>query len=426
MSQADAQDHDCFAITAPGLERITAAELTALGLRTGRSEPGGVAFRAGHEGIYTANLWLRTASRVVVRVAEFPARAFHELERRARRVEWERWVAPGAPATFRVTCRKSRLYHSDAVAQRLGEALARRVGGGRSTPAAVTTLPPAAPASAAPAAHDDEDDDETSGSAESEQLFIVRVARDVVTISADSSGALLHRRGYRQAVAKAPLRETLAAGLLLAAGYDGSAPLLDPLCGSGTIPIEGALIARRIAPGLAGVAHGTSGPDAPRRARDFAFVRWPGFDAATWERLVAQAAARLLPAAPSAILGSDRDEGAVAAARANAARAGVASDLTVERRSLSAIAPPPGGLPGLIAVNPPYGVRVGARDPLRDLFARFGQVARERFPGWTLALLSADERLAAHLRQPLEELLRTSNGGIPIRAVRTRIPTGAA
>src|SRR5688500_14365899 len=343
MTAADAQDHDCFAITAPGLERITAGELAALGLRPGGIEPGGVPFRTGREGIYAANLWLRTASRVVVRVAEFKALAFHELERRARRVEWDRWVAPGAAASFRVTCRKSRLYHSDAVAQRLADAVARRVG----------TTGATVPAAAAAA-----EDEETLEDGPPGQLFVVRVARDIVTISADSSGALLHRRGYRQALARAPLRETLAAGLLLAAGYDGSAPLLDPLCGSGTIPIEGALIARRIAPGLSA------------GARDFAFTRWPDFAEAAWKRVVDEATARALPAAPAPILGSDRDEGAIAAAQANAARAGVTADIAFERRALSAIEPP-GVDPGLLAANPPYGVRVGDRGPLRDLFARF-------------------------------------------------------
>ena len=397
---------DCFAITAPGVERITARELAALGLAPGALEPGGVSFRAGREGLYAANLALRTASRVVVRVAEFPARAFHELERQARRVPWERWTDPAVPARFRVTCRKSKLYHSDAVAERLAEALARRVGGG--------VVP-------AEGGADEDGADEGAG-----QLFIVRVARDVVTISADSSGALLHRRGYRQAVARAPLRETLAAALLLAAGYDGSAPLLDPLCGSGTIPIEGALIARRIAPGLAGGGGGGEEGGGARVAREYAFTRWPDFDRPLWAGLVERAVEAVLPAAPAPIAGSDRDEGAIAAARGNAARAGVAGDIAFERRALSSIERPAGSAPGLLAVNPPYGVRVGESAPLRDLFARLGQVARERFGGWTLALLGADRRLDGQLRLPLEELLRTTNGGIPIRVLASRIPTGAA
>ena len=130
---------------------------------------------------------------------------------------------------------------------------------------------------------------------------------------------------------------------------------------------------------------------------------------------------QIRPRAPMPIHGSDRDEGAIAAASANAERAGVAGDVVFARRALSSIEPPEGP-PGTIAANPPYGVRVGERGPLRDLFARFGQVARSRFPGWTLALLSADERLDAQLRLPLDELLRTTNGGILVRVVRARIP----
>jgi putative N6-adenine-specific DNA methylase len=398
---------DCFVITAPGLERIAAAELAGIGLRPGALEAGGVPFRAGPEGIYEANLRLRTASRIVVRVGEFPARAFHELERQARRLPWERWASGAVPARFRVTCRKSRLYHSDAVAERLAEALARRVGGGAAVHAG----------EGATDRGEGEGEGEGEEAGDGGQLFVVRVARDVVTISADSSGALLHRRGYRQAIARAPLRETLAAGLLLACGYDGSGPLLDPLCGAGTIPIEGALIARRIAPGLA--AGG-------RPAREFAFTRWPEFDAVLWERVVERAADAVLPATPAPIQGSDRDEGAIEAARGNAGRAGVAGDVALERKALSAIEPPAGEARGVIAANPPYGVRVGESAPLRDLFARLGQVARERFGGWTLAMLTADRRLDAQLRLPLEEVLRTSNGGIPVRVVTSRIPASAA
>jgi putative N6-adenine-specific DNA methylase len=219
-------------------------------------------------------------------------------------------------------------------------------------------------------------------------------------VSIDTSGALLHRRGYRQAVARAPLRETMAAALLLASGWDGTAPLLDPMCGSGTIPIEGALLARRIAPGA---------------RREFAFARWPGFDRARWDALLAAARARELPTSPTPIVGSDRDEGAVAAARANAERAGVAGDVALERRAISAIEPPPG--PGWLVGNPPYGKRVGEGDDVRDFYAQLGKVARARLAGWTVALLSPDRALDRQLGLRLEERARTSNGGIPVRVV---------
>ena len=376
--------HDAFAITAPGLEAITAAELRALGLGPATPETGGVAFRATAGGLYAANLRLRTASRVVVRVAEFPARAFHELERRAARVPWERFVAPGSPAAFRVTCRKSRLYHSDAVAQRLHAAAAR------------------AGATVGVAATDEEGEDEAAvrpagGGA---QLFVVRLLHDVVTVSVDSSGALLHRRGYRQAIGRAPLRETLAAAMLLASRWQPDRPRVDPLCGSGTIAIEAALLARRIAPGL---------------QRAFAFQRWPEFDAGVWAGEVARAESEALDAAPAPIVGSDRDAGAVAAAVANADRAGVAADLLLVQRSLSALEPPPG--PGWLVTNPPWGARVGEADRLRDLYARLGQVARTRCPGWTVALLSADPRLESQTGLPLAERFRTTAGGLRVRLV---------
>jgi putative N6-adenine-specific DNA methylase len=369
---------DLFAVTAPGLEPLARDELAAVGVKHVRAEEGGVAFAGGLEAVMRANLWLRTGSRVLVRVAEFEATTFAELERIARQLPWERYVAGGQPVRFRVTCRKSRLYHSDAVAQRLADALDRRVGGATR---------------AAPADDESEGDDDA-------QLFVVRFFRDRCTISADSSGALLHRRGYRQAVAKAPLRETLAAAMLAGAGWQGGAPLVDPLCGSGTIAIEGALRARRIAPGA---------------RRRFAFERWPEFDAARWGVMVETARAGELAAAPCPIQGSDRDEGAIAAARANAERAGVAADVRFEVLPVSAVAGLPG--PGLVVTNPPYGVRVGERDRLRNLYVALGNLLRTRFPHWSAALLIGDRMLGDQLGLPLRDAFTTSNGGIPVRLV---------
>lgn len=376
-----------FAVTAPGVEGVCARELAALGV-AGAAEPGGVAWEGTMDDVRRANLWLRTASRVVVRAAAFRARTFFELERHARRVEWERWVAPGAPVRLRVTSRKSKLYHEAAIAERLLGFIDARVGGIGET-------------ATAKGVEDDEPGDDGAG-----QLFTVRVVRDEVVISADSSGALLHLRGYRQALARAPLRETLAAAMLLGAGWTGDTPLVDPMCGSGTIPIEAALIARGIAPGVA---------LAGRAPRAFAFTRWPGDDGAAWERMVDEARERIRPASPVAILGSDRDAGAVEAARANAARAGVGDDVELEQKPVSAIEPPPG--PGLIIANPPYGVRVGESDALRSLYAALGRTARARAAGWTLALLSADRKLEGQVGVAFREEIRTSNGGIPVRLV---------
>ena len=389
----------CFAATAPGLEELTAAELRPLLAAPPAAEPGGVAFAADLGELYAANLWLRTASRVTVRLAEFTATSFRDLERFARRVPWETVVGRDEPLRLRVTCRKSRLYHSDAVAERVANAVAYRVGG--------SGVFAAAGAEEGPDAEPDPDD----AAGDDAQLLVVRFLHDHCTISADSSGALLHRRGYRQAVGKAPLRETLAAAVLLAAGYDGTGPLVDPLCGAGTLAIEAALIARRLAPG---------------GARRFAFERWPGFAAGTWDALRADAAARARPYAPHPIFGSDRDEGAIRAAADNAGRAGVADDLTLGVHALSAAPVPDGRGPGWLVANPPYGKRVGDSDALRDLWARLGQFARVRCPGWQAAVLAPDATLGRQLDLPTRAVLRTTNGGLPVQVLAATVPARAA
>jgi putative N6-adenine-specific DNA methylase len=376
--------HECFASVAPGLEPLALAEALKLGLPA-RAEEGGVAWSGDIRSVIAANVGLRIASRVLVRVAEFDARSFIELERWAKRIPWALSVAPGASVRFRVTCRKSRLYHSDAVAQRLGDAVSRAVGGVRTE---------------ADSAGDDEvlDRDAT--------LFVVRFFRDRCTVSADASGALLHRRGYRQATAKAPLRETLAAALVAASGWDGTEPLVDPMCGSGTIPIEAALMARRIPPG----AH-----------RAFAVERWPGVSAELSRAIRAELGAPALGAAPGAMVGSDRDAGAIESARGNAARAEVASDVALGVHSISAMPLPEVGR-GWIVSNPPYGVRVGDSARVRDLWAQLGNVLRRRAPGWRVTLLSPDAALERQLQIPMQLVARTTNGGIPVRIVRGEVP----
>jgi putative N6-adenine-specific DNA methylase len=345
-----------------------ARELASLGERT-RIEQGGVSWEADARSMMRASVWLRTASRILVRVARFRATEFHELEKRAKKIDWGRHIAPGARAEFRVTTRKSKLYHSDAIAERLVKVLGS---------------PPKAQGR--------------------QQLFVVRVVRDVVEISADTSGELLHVRGYRQAVAKAPLRETLAAALLLAAEWNPQTALLDPLCGSGTIPIEAALIARRIAPGL---------------GRSFAFQTWPGFDASTFDAIVTEAQSQILPSSSAPIHGSDRDAGAIRAASENAERAGVRDDVALDVKAISAIQRPADR--GLLACNPPYGKRIGSAKIIRDLYAQLGNVGRARLRGWSVALFSPSSRLTSQLGLELGELFRTSNGGIRVAALKGEI-----
>jgi putative N6-adenine-specific DNA methylase len=368
----------CFAVAAPGLEPIIARELRGLGEQP-RVEDGGVSWIGDVRSVMRANLWLRSATRVLVRVAKFNAKSFAELERAAKRVAWERYIGAGVTADFRVTAKKSKLIHTDAIAQRLLSALGSRPKAPPSKPKAESREP----------------------KAESrEQLFVVRVLRDEFEISVDSSGELLHMRGYRQAIGKAPLRETLAAALLLGAEWPGHTPLLDPFCGSGTIPIEAALIARRIAPGI---------------NRRFAVLDWPDVNAAWWTRLVDDAKSIELAKSPVPILGSDRDKGAIASSTANAERAGVAGDIEFSVRAVSAIEPP--HVPGLVATNPPYGVRASPKKDVRNLYAQFGNVMREKCAGWHVAFYSAQQRHVKETGLVTREVFRTTNGGIEIAAV---------
>lgn len=364
-------------MTAPGVEPILARELRGIGIVVSDTTLGGVSFNGKLEHLMRVNLWSRVANRVLVRVDEFHASTFYELERRAKRIPWSRFVSPGQEIRFRVTCRKSKLYHSDAVAERIGQAVVAATG---------ATL----------AADHDDDDDAPTGS----QLFTVRIVHDVCTISADTSGELLHKRGYRQAIAKAPLRETLAAAMLYGSDWDLRSPLVDPMCGSGTIAIEGAMMARKIAPGV---------------ARSFAFQHWPEFEPTAWDTILDHARAEVLPPSALPILASDRDAGAVEATVSNAERAGVSNDLDVSQRSVSAVEFP--DTPGLIVTNPPYGLRLGESAPLRNLYAQLGKILRESAVGYRLALLSADMALDAQTQVDFKEIFHTTNGGIPVRLI---------
>jgi putative N6-adenine-specific DNA methylase len=356
-------------VTAPGQGPFAALELERLGLGSGPA-----AFEGGLDDLYRANLGLATAERVLAVLGTFRAAAFSELRKKAARLPWERCLAPGQPVALRVTCRKSRLYHSMAVAERVAGAIEDALG-------------------------------EPPGPCEADaQAIFVRIENDTCTIAADSSGEFLHRRGYRLAVAKAPLRETLAAVMLLASGWDRVSPLLDPFCGSGTIAIEAARMALGIAPG---------------RDRRFAFMDWPGFDRARWESVLESMALGQSGHAPI-IMASDRDAGAIRMAGENARRAGVERHVRFERLSVSDVAPPAG--PGFVVTNPPYGLRTDGGSDLRDLYDRFGAVLRSRFPGWRVAILCNDKRLTDRLRLDLDSSLALVNGGVRVRLARGVVP----
>jgi len=391
-------EYTLFAVTAPGVEGITAREVRALTPhpqplpplpthfvgRGGRGEAGGIEYKGSLRDLYRANLHLRTVNRMLVRLGEFYAAAFSELRKKASRLPWGNFLVPGQPVTLRVTCHKSRLYHSEAVAERVAGAIEDRLGKAASHVKG-------------------QEADEASSSA---QMIVVRLMRDKCTISVDSSGALLHQRGYRLATAKAPLRETLAAAIVLASGWDLTSPLLDPFCGSGTIPIEAALMAMGIPPG---------------RSRRFAFMDWPSFDAALWESVLAESSS-LSPTPWPPILASDRDAGAIEAARANAARAGVANAIEFSCRAVSAIEPPPRS--GWLVTNPPYGVRLGEEKALVEFYPKLGDVLKKQFTGWRAYLLSADMRLPKLIHLAVSKRTPLFNGALECRLFEYKMVQG--
>jgi putative N6-adenine-specific DNA methylase len=377
----------CLAQCPPGIEPVLARELEGLEVE-GRQVQGGVEWEGGWLPLIRANLELRVAGRVLVTVGEFRARALGELERKAEAVAWDERLPPG-PVRFRVSTSRSRLNHARAVAERLQRASGRE--------------PP--PEAEAPDGDPEEVGDPT-GSGMEGVLVLARIHRDQVTLRLDASGAHLHRRGYRSRVGTAPLRETLAAAALLASGWNREQPLADPFCGAGTIPLEAALMARRIPPGLAG---------ADRVPRPWAFEGWPGFPEDLLAEVVGRARENILPRARAPIVGSDRDGRVLAAAQANAEAAGVSEDVTFGEAPATRAPLPEGPEPGWIVTNPPYGVRLGERRGLRKLYRALGQACRGPWQGWNLALLSGDPVLTRELGLSLEEGFRTRHGGREVR-----------
>ncbi|WNG29986.1 RNA methyltransferase [Cystobacter fuscus] len=362
----------------PGLEPAVAAEAEALGLSPRRVE-GGVELE-GAPGLHQeANLRLRTASRVWLRLGRFPAPDAVALAKGLAalplRPVWDGRTVP----RLSVVLHGARFKGPDAVL-----AAAARAWG----------LPSVERAGLL---------DEEPGEG---LTLLVRVEGDTCTVSADTSGEPLHRRGYRQEVSRAPLRETLAAGILVLAGYDGVAPLVDPMCGSGTFLIEGAWMSQQRAPGL---------------ARPFAFERFPGFDAGAWAARRARAEAEALPAPRAVLRGHDLNAGSLGTARRNARRAGVT--LTLERQDVRTLTLPTGLGPGWVVANPPYGKRVGEGEDLPGLYRALGATLRRAFVGWRAAVLVPEEPgLIRALALPGARELPVRNGGLRCRLLLCALP----
>ena len=339
----DQTSFEIFLATAPGLEELLLAEARERGFRAPRATAGGVRIEGRWHDVWRANLQLRGPARVLARVGSFRVTHLAELDKLSRTVPWSDLLLSGVPFDVDVTCRKSKIYHSGAAAERIARAIAAAIDAPRQDGAGIVVK--------------------------------ARLDNDVCTLAIDTTGEPLHKRGHKQAVTKAPMRENLAALFLRQCGFAGNEPVVDPMCGSGTFLIEAAEIAAGLWPG---------------RSRSFAFEKLATFDAARWQQMKA-AQHSLTPSVR--FYGSDRDAGAVQAAKANAGRAGVAEFIDFRQQTISDIAPPPGPA-GLVIVNPPYGHRIGDPEKLKSLYGALGASLKSRFSGWRVGLVTSEPNLA--------------------------------
>ena len=360
---ADLQLH---AATTFGLEAIAARELEGLGYAATITSAGRVSFVGGPEAIARANLWLRTADRVLVEVGRFPAGDFGELFDGVAALPWEQWISPHA--AFPVRGRSARSVLSSVPAcQRIAKK------------AIVDHLL---------AAHGVAELPEDGHPVPVE----VALADDVAILTVDTTGPGLNRRGYRPIAGKAPLKETLAAALVMLSFWKPERQLLDPFCGTGTIPIEAALIGRNLAPGL---------------QRHFAAERWPAVLPRAWSTAREEALDQMKPPLPVRIIGTDSHAGALSLARRNAEAAGVAEDVHFQQQDFADTASRKGF--GVLICNPPYGVRLGEQQEVAALYASMPQVFR-RLRSWSFYVLAADREFETHMGRPADRRRKLYNG----------------
>ncbi|AKS47532.1 putative N6-adenine-specific DNA methylase [Octadecabacter temperatus] len=360
---------DIFLITAPGLQDLLATEAREKGFKVTSVIAGGVTLRGEWPEVWRANLQLRGANRVLARITEFRALYLSQLELNAKEFDWAEILPHGSEIKVEATCHKSKIYHAGAAKERVETAL--------SLSGYIIA----------------------SGEIEVDYNIRVRIDRDIVTFSLDTSGEALHKRGYKEAVNKAPMRETMASLFLREAGFTGKEPLYDPMCGSGTFPIEAAEIALRLDCG---------------RARPFTFQSLPHFDPDTYEAMRSP-----LRDAAFNVYGSDRDAGAIAMSQANAERAGVSDISEFSVKPISEITTPCEDK-GLVIANPPYGGRIGNKKPLFGLYASFGERLLAEFKGWRVGIITTEPSLAKATKLPFKPVGPVvDHGGMKVRLYQT-------
>jgi putative N6-adenine-specific DNA methylase len=365
-----------FAITAPGFEKQLADEIDAIGGRKIEKPNGGVEFDATNRVFYRANYEVRTSNRIYLRIDEFRSRDLPELYRKVRRYQWERLLGEENRVFIKAVARKSREMHTDRIAESATHALREHFTEdlGRPAPEMVDEKDPQA------------------------QYVLVRLNENRCQLSLDASGAHLYKRGWRKSAVEAPIRESLAAAMLIRSGWNPKKPLVDPFCGSGTFLIEGAWMAARRPPG---------------EMREFAFHRWKNFRQPLWDDVVEKASKRMRALKDVQLYGFDTNPDAIEAARHNAQTASV-TDFTSFKQADIAEFTPPTEYAGMVIANPPYGERLeegAATAAYKTLIDRFA----EHFERWRLALVLPSDITPSHPRLKFNEEARFKNGGIPVR-----------
>ena len=379
-----------FVVTAPlGASDLLGRELTSMGVEEFTERSWGGWWSGSLESAYRACLWSRVASRVLLKLHTAPAASPEALYEAAQQVSWCDHLGPNATLAVDFDTTRSQITHTKYGALKVKDAIVDQIRDRRGSRPNIDTAQPSVRVN-------------------------VRVVADQATFAIDLSGDSLHRRGWRASGVAAPLKENLAAALLMRAGWPEIAAqggaFLDPMCGSGTLPIEAALMAADVAPGL--------------RRTYYGFLGWAGHDSVLWARLLEEARARAdhNEFAVGRVFGSDQDGRAVEAARESSIRAGVAERVRFERRVLAAVTPP--ASVGLLLVNPPYGERLGEVDQLRQLYAELGEVLRSRFVGWQAAVFTGNPALCRELKVEARRKHRFFNGPIEAQLLRFDVVPG--
>jgi len=371
------------ATCARGTEGALRRELAALGLKHVKGERGAASFVGRLEDGLRACLWSRTAMRVLLPLARFPAPDAAALYEGSRSVDWTEWLTDRTTLAVDATGTSTGITHSGFAALKVKDAVVDVLRDRLGARPDVDTRDP-------------------------DVRIVLHLARGDAELSLDLAGEPLHRRGYRAVTSEAPLKETLAASVLSLGEVASERPFLDPMCGSGTLAIEHALAARNIAPGV-------------RRA--FGFQRWPRYRGelqSSWDRMKEEARAAALPRAPAPIWARDRSSEALEAARQNARVAGVDGDVTFSEADAREMEPP--APTGTVCSNPPYGERLGARPlQLGGFYRGLGQ-ALKRFSGWDAVFLSGNPLLERSIGLAPEWTHRLWNGPLEVKLVRYHVP----